>query len=58
MRDEFGKGLAAYRAREWDAPERQFRRCLELRPGPALTAAHFRSWHFCDIVRDAHEGRF
>jgi class 3 adenylate cyclase len=32
LRDEFGKGLAAYRAREWDAAERQFRRCLELRP--------------------------
>jgi adenylate cyclase len=31
MRDEFGKGLAAYRACEWDAPARQFRRCLELR---------------------------
>jgi hypothetical protein len=44
MRNEVGKGPAAYRAREWDAPERQFRRCLELRPGPALTAAHFRSW--------------
>jgi class 3 adenylate cyclase len=32
LRDEFGKGVAAYRAREWDAAERQFRRCLELRP--------------------------
>jgi adenylate cyclase len=32
LRDEFGKDLAAYRAREWDAAERQFRRCLELRP--------------------------
>ena len=31
LSDEFGKGLAAYRAREWDAAERQFRRCLELR---------------------------
>jgi adenylate cyclase len=31
LRDEFGRGLAAYRAREWDAAERQFRRCLELR---------------------------
>jgi adenylate cyclase len=35
LSDEFGKGLAAYRAREWDAAERQFRRCLELRPEDA-----------------------
>jgi hypothetical protein len=27
---EFAKGLAAYREREWDAAERQFRRCLEI----------------------------
>jgi len=35
LRDEFGKGLAAYRAREWDAAERQFRHCLEIRPDDA-----------------------
>jgi adenylate cyclase len=35
LREEFGKGLAAYRAREWDAAEREFRSCLELRPEDA-----------------------
>jgi hypothetical protein len=58
MRDEFGKGLAAYRAREWDAPERQFRRCLELSPGPALTAAHFRSWPIASFRCAAEFGRY
>ena len=34
---EFAKGLAAYRERQWDTAERQFRRCLELSPtdGPS-----------------------
>lgn len=40
LRDEFGKGLAAYRAREWDAAERQFRRCLELRPDDRPSALY------------------
>jgi adenylate cyclase len=35
LREEFGKGLAAYRAREWNAAERQFRHCLELRADDA-----------------------
>lgn len=34
---EFEGGLKAYRAREWTAAERQFQRCLEIRPadGPS-----------------------
>ena len=38
LANEFGKGLAAYRAREWDAAERQFQRCLEVKPadGPSM----------------------
>jgi hypothetical protein len=38
LTNEFGKGLAAYRAREWDAAERQFQRCLEVKPadGPSV----------------------
>jgi adenylate cyclase len=32
---EFAKGLAAYRERQWDTAERQFRRCLELSPKDA-----------------------
>jgi adenylate cyclase len=32
---EFAKGLAAYRQRDWDTAERQFRRCLELNPKDA-----------------------
>jgi adenylate cyclase len=34
---EFESGLKAYRAREWTAAERQFKRCLEMRPadGPS-----------------------
>jgi adenylate cyclase len=38
LRDEFGKGLEAYRAREWDPAERHFRHCLELRAndGPSV----------------------
>ncbi len=37
LADEFEKGLAAYRAREWEAADRQFQRCLELKPddGPS-----------------------
>ena len=37
LRQEFAKGLASYRAREWDAAEEQFRRCLAIQPsdGPA-----------------------
>src|SRR5262249_54480076 len=35
---EFAKGLAAYREREWDAAERQFRRCLDLSPNDAPSA--------------------
>jgi len=32
--------VATYLAREWDTAERQFRRCLELRPGDALSTLH------------------
>lgn len=32
---EFAKGLAAYRAQDWDVAERQFQHCLEIRPGDA-----------------------
>jgi adenylate cyclase len=37
---EFAKGLAAYREREWDSAERQFRRCLELNPKDAPSALY------------------
>jgi adenylate cyclase len=37
---EFAKGLAAYRAREWDAAELQFRRCQELNPKDAPAALY------------------
>jgi len=40
LRDEFAKGLAAYRARKWDAAELQFRRCLELRPEDAPSTVY------------------
>jgi adenylate cyclase len=35
---EFEKGLAAYRAREWETAERLFQRCLEMKPedGPSI----------------------
>jgi adenylate cyclase len=37
---EFAKGLAAYRERDWDAAERQFRRCLEISPGDTPSALY------------------
>jgi adenylate cyclase len=37
---EFANGLAAYRERDWDAAERQFRRCLELNPKDAPSALY------------------
>jgi adenylate cyclase len=40
LADEFGKGLAAYRAREWEAADRQFRRCLEMKPGDSPSALY------------------
>jgi adenylate cyclase len=33
LADEFEKGLAAYRARQWEAADRHFQRCLEMKPG-------------------------
>jgi adenylate cyclase len=36
----FAKGLAAYRAREWGAAERQFRRCRGLDPTDAPAALY------------------
>jgi adenylate cyclase len=32
---EFDKGLTAYRAREWEAAEKQFQRCLKINPKDA-----------------------
>jgi adenylate cyclase len=32
---EFEKGLAAYRARDWDIAEQHFRRCVEIKPDDA-----------------------
>jgi adenylate cyclase len=40
LRQEFDKGLAAYRAREWDAAEQQFQRCLKLNPKDAPSALY------------------
>jgi adenylate cyclase len=40
LADEFGKGLAAYRALEWDAAERQFQRCLEMKPADGPSALY------------------
>ena len=37
---EFGKGLTAYRAREWDRAEQQFRSCLESNPKDAPSALY------------------
>jgi adenylate cyclase len=37
---EFHQGLAAYRAREWDAAERQFQRCLKINPRDAPSALY------------------
>jgi adenylate cyclase len=36
----FAKGLAAYRGRDWDAAERQFRRCLEHNAKDAPSAVY------------------
>ncbi|HXQ53458.1 MAG TPA: adenylate/guanylate cyclase domain-containing protein [Stellaceae bacterium] len=38
--DTFAKGLAAYRAREWDEAERLFRQCLALAPGDGPSALY------------------
>jgi adenylate cyclase len=37
---EFEKGLAAYRAREWEAAERLFQRCLEMKPADGPSAVY------------------
>ena len=37
---EFATGLAAYRQRDWDTAERQFRRCLEIDPKDAPSALY------------------
>ena len=37
---EFAKGLAAYRERDWDAADRQFRRCLEINAKDAPSALY------------------
>ena len=37
---EFGKGLVAYRAREWGAAGRQFQRCLEITPTDTPSALY------------------
>jgi adenylate cyclase len=37
---EFENGLKAYRAREWAAAERQFQRCLEMRPADRASALY------------------
>jgi hypothetical protein len=29
-----------------------------VRAAKAMICQHFRYWHFCDMARDAHEGRF
>jgi adenylate cyclase len=38
--DEFENGLKAYRARDWAAAERQFQRCLEMRPADRASALY------------------
>ncbi|HEV3002842.1 MAG TPA: adenylate/guanylate cyclase domain-containing protein [Pirellulales bacterium] len=38
--EEFHQGLGAYRAREWDAAERQFQRCLKINPRDAPSALY------------------
>jgi adenylate cyclase len=40
LRQEFDKGLLAYRAREWDAAELLFQRCLKLNPMDAPSALY------------------
>ena len=37
---EFEKGLAAYRAREWEAAEALFQRCLEMKPSDGPSALY------------------
>jgi adenylate cyclase len=37
---EFDKGLAAYRARDWDGAERQFQRCLKINPEDTPSALY------------------
>ncbi len=37
---EFDKGLAAYREREWDAAVQQFQRCLKINPKDAPSAVY------------------
>ena len=37
---EFEKGLAAYRAREWEVAEALFQRCLEMEPSDCPSALY------------------
>jgi adenylate cyclase len=37
---EFERGLAAYRAREWEAAEALFQRCLEMKPSDGPSALY------------------
>jgi adenylate cyclase len=40
LRDEFAKGLEAYRARAWDEAERVFRHCLTIKSGDGPSAVY------------------
>ena len=40
LAQEFENGLKAYREREWPAAERQFQRCLEIRPADRPSALY------------------
>jgi len=40
LREEFAKGLAAYRARAWDEAERQFRHCLTIKSTDGPSAVY------------------